>query len=331
VSVPNLVPSSPQAFAPGFLRTLDESTIRSEILHPRAATELVHCVEQDETEDCANARDGLSEVKGMGLVLLRRCEAKECEVAEHRIIRGEQSEVDRNGLVDRRVVKPLGDAFPLGLRSDLLANVWPVIWRMGIVDMRQECRAFSPQVWAASQHIAGSAHLGRIDRGFWQQAAASQGGHLVRVDLVIFGLAAVHGFHRARLSQDKGHLFLSAEGGEPIPGEDTCNGHDKAVAVGSNGLEERCRSGFPMAVYKPRALLTQDTDVQASGMSIDTTGKWMLVGVEAHEVSSFLGNLHFPLPAYHRGRLRGRPQSLSRACKRRLPALYLYGGTCENS
>jgi len=27
--------------------------------------------------------------------------------------------------------------------------------------------------------------------------------------------------------------------------------------------------------------------------------------VEAHEVSSFLGNLNFPLPAYHCGMLRG--------------------------
>jgi hypothetical protein len=31
----------------------------------------------------------------------------------------------------------------------------------------------------------------------------------------------------------------------------------------------------------------------------------MLVGVEAHKVSSFLGNLNFPLPAYHCGMLRG--------------------------
>jgi hypothetical protein len=32
-------------------------------------------------------------------------------------------------------------------------------------------------------------------------------------------------------------------------------------------------------------------------MQIDPTGKWVLVGVEAHEVSSFLGNLDCPRPA----------------------------------
>jgi hypothetical protein len=60
VSVPNRVPSSAQAFAPGFFRTRDESTIRRDILHPWEAIDLVHFVAPDETEDCANARHGLS-------------------------------------------------------------------------------------------------------------------------------------------------------------------------------------------------------------------------------------------------------------------------------
>jgi hypothetical protein len=76
----------------------------------------------------------------------------------------------------------------------------------------------------------------------------------------------VNGFHIERVSQDKGNIFLSAEIGEPLPGEDTFNGHDKAVAVGSNGLEKRFRSGFHIAVYEHLAILTQDTDVHASGM-----------------------------------------------------------------
>jgi len=59
VSMPQLVPRSAQAFAPGFLRPLDESTIRSEILHTWAAIDLVHCVEQDETEDFATTRHSL--------------------------------------------------------------------------------------------------------------------------------------------------------------------------------------------------------------------------------------------------------------------------------
>jgi len=74
VSVPNLMPSSVQAFAPGCLRTLDQATIRSAILHTGEASDLVHCVEPHETEDFANARHGLASGKGMGIVLLRGCE-----------------------------------------------------------------------------------------------------------------------------------------------------------------------------------------------------------------------------------------------------------------
>jgi hypothetical protein len=246
-------------------------------------------------------------------VWLSRVDAQACEGAEHLIIIGDPSEVDLNGLVDSRVVKPLGDAFTIGLISDVRADFWHVIWRMGILAMCQERRALAPQVCAASKHITGRAPLGRIDIGVWKHAAAEQGGHLVRVDCVIVGLAAVNGFHSARVSQDTGNIFVSAEIGEPIPGEETVNGHDKAVAVGRNGLETRFRSGLHMAVSEHLAILTQDTAVQASGLSIDTTVKLMLVGVEAHEVSSFLGNLHFPRPAYHCGMLRGEASIIIRA------------------
>ena len=266
VSVPHLVPRRAPACAPGVFRTLDESTIRRELLHPWEAIARVHCVEPDATEDLAHTRHRLQEVKGMGLGWLRRFEDQEFEGAEQRIRRGEQSPVDRHGLLHSRVVKPRGDAFTLGCIRDVLAALGQVIWRSGSVDMGPALRACAQQVGAASQHSTRRAPPGRLDRGCWKHPAAAQGGNRLRVDCVSFGRAAVKGFHRARVSQDKGHSFLSAEVGEPIPGEETCNGHDKAVAVGRNGLEKRCRSGVHIAVYEPLALLTHDTDVHASGM-----------------------------------------------------------------
>lgn len=59
VGVANLVPRRAQTFPSGCFRTLDESTLGREILHPGEAVELVNFVEQDETQDLANARDGL--------------------------------------------------------------------------------------------------------------------------------------------------------------------------------------------------------------------------------------------------------------------------------
>ena len=52
--------------------------------------------------------------------MLGRLEDKECEVVEHRLIRGEQCAVACTSLVARRVVKPLGDTCTIGFISDLL-------------------------------------------------------------------------------------------------------------------------------------------------------------------------------------------------------------------
>jgi hypothetical protein len=46
-----------------------------------------------------------------------------------------------------------------------------------------------------------------------------------------------------------------------------------------------------MAVEQDFTIVAQDTDIHASGMQIDTAVKWMLMGVESHEVSSFVVNL----------------------------------------
>ena len=87
----------------------------------------------------------------MGLVLLRRCEDKACEVAEPLSRRSAQSEGALHGLVDRRVGTPLGAACPIDFLSDLLADFWQVVLTVGLLDMRQEFRAFAHEVCAAAQ------------------------------------------------------------------------------------------------------------------------------------------------------------------------------------
>src|SRR4030095_11218101 len=100
------------------------------------------------------------------------------------------------------------------------------------------------------------------------------------------------------MSQDKGNIFLRAEVGEPISGEDTFHGHDEAVPVGSDGFEKGFWRRFHIAVHKHLPVLVEDTDVHAAGVQIDPAVKLMLGVVKSHEVSSFIGNLFFPLPAY---------------------------------
>ena len=63
--------------------------------------------------------------------------------------------------------------------------------------------------------------------------------------------------------------------------------------IGGHGLEKGVGSGFHIAVQQDFPVVAQNTDVHASGMQVDAAVKWVLIGVESHEVSSFLGNLAF--------------------------------------
>jgi len=95
------------------------------------------------------------------------------------------------------------------------------------------------------------------------------------------------------MAQDEGNAFYSTEVSEPIPGEDAFHRHDQPLSIRGNRLEEGFRGGFHVAVQHDFTIMTQDTDVHAAGMQVDAAVKWVLIGVESHEVSSFLGNLAF--------------------------------------
>ena len=100
----------------------------------------------------------------------------------------------------------------------------------------------------APQEVTGGAHLSWINIGLWEHPPSEQGCNLLRIDLVVFGLAAVDGFHIKGMSQDERNALVRTEVGEPIPSEDACHGHDQSVPIGRNGLEEGFRSGFHIAV-----------------------------------------------------------------------------------
>ena len=100
-----------------------------------------------------------------------------------------------------------------------LPRAGKVILAVGVVHMRQECAAFVRQRHAAPEEVAGGAHLGGIDVRLREHAAAEQDGNLLRVDLVIFGLAAMDGLHGEGMTEDERDLFIGAEVGEPVPGE----------------------------------------------------------------------------------------------------------------
>jgi hypothetical protein len=83
--------------------------------------------------------------------------------------------------------------------------------------MGQELGPFPREIQATPEEVPGGAPLGRIDLGVWQHPAAQEASNFVRIDLVIFGLAAVDGLHREGMAQDEGNPLLGAEVGQPGP------------------------------------------------------------------------------------------------------------------
>ena len=92
----------------------------------------------------------------------------------------------------------------------------------------------------------------------------------------------------------KGNPRLRTAGGQPVPGEETCDGHHQAVTRGRHGLEEGCRSGWHGAVPQDVPRLVHETDRHAPGMQVDPAGQWVRRVSNRLEVSSSLASDFFP-------------------------------------
>jgi hypothetical protein len=67
--------------------------------------------------------------------------------------------------------------------------------------------------------VSGRAHLHRGDVGWGHQAAAQEDRHLVGVNFIVLGFAAMKRLPLEGRAQDNGNPFLPPEIREPIPGE----------------------------------------------------------------------------------------------------------------
>jgi hypothetical protein len=302
-----------QPCATRFRATWAQAARRRDSLPAGEPGEPVDCLAPPKAEDVANAGPGLSSIQGRGVLVCRGLADRACSVATALGVSGAQGHVDCEGLGPRGGGTALSDAVAVGLVRDVLADLGPVVWTRGLLPMGQPCRAVVPQVGAAPEASARGAHGGGRDRGRWAQATTQQHRHVVGIERVVCGLAAVHGCHGERMTEDDGEACGSTQIGEPVPGAETRNGHHQSVTRGRHGLEDRFGRGLHGAVQQNVAGAVHDTDVQAPGMHVDTAVTWVLRGVEAPEVSSCIGNRSFPLPADHWGMLRGEASSIIKA------------------
>ncbi len=69
MGIADLRAGGPVAFARGFLGTCDESARGHEILHARETVDVMDVVEQEHTQNRADAGDGLQSIQGLRIVL----------------------------------------------------------------------------------------------------------------------------------------------------------------------------------------------------------------------------------------------------------------------
>jgi hypothetical protein len=78
------------------------------------------------------------------------------------------------------------------------------------------------------------------------------------IDLIVFCFASMDCFHVEGVAQDKRNVFLCAEVGNPIPGEDTLNGNDNIFSERSDRLEKDVGVCFDVPMQNDLPLLGED-------------------------------------------------------------------------
>jgi hypothetical protein len=88
------------------------------------------------------------------------------------------------------------------------------------------------------------------------------------------------------MPEHKGNTFASAESGKPIPGEEAFDTDNKVLPGGCDGCEKGVWAGGHMPVHQDFPIPVQETEGHGTSVQVDATIKWVLLGVESHEVSS---------------------------------------------
>jgi hypothetical protein len=223
-------------------------------------------IEPHEAEDWANAGHRWQERQGSSVMVLSGLDTGAFQVGEQRVVVGDEGQVDFAGLLPRWVGNALSDAVSVRLVRDVLAALGQVVWASGMLHMGQQFSALAPQVGAATSEVAGRAHRGGIDLGLGEHAATPQRRNLVGIDRVMFGLAAVNGVHLEGMPQDEGKTLVRTAISQPVPGEQTFDGHHEAVTIGRHGLQKGCGGGLHIPVDEDLSLPVQDAEVHGAGL-----------------------------------------------------------------
>ena len=160
------------------------------------ASDVMHFLPEHEPEALANAWDGLEPIQGVGIMRLVRRDNGQCQIPEQRIIGPTQSKVDFCALSPGRIRNPSCNPVTGGLIGELRADLGQIVLNNG----RLAGHASTAQPGGASDAFAvGAGRAWPACRRDARTPAATcppqEHRNFWGVDRVVFGLAAMEGFH----------------------------------------------------------------------------------------------------------------------------------------
>ena len=162
----------------------------------------------------------------------------------------------------------------------------PNVLAPGILNVSKKLGSFVHEMVAAAEQIPGSSHSGGINVSLGQHAAPQQDGNFVGIDFVVFGFAAVDGFHVEGMSENERDFFFFTQIRNPVPGKNAFHRHNDVFPERFNGQQEMAGSGFHIPAQADIIFLVKDAEIHFAGVQVNAAIEFVLSGIKIHLVSS---------------------------------------------
>ncbi len=275
-------------FAGRFFLRFHQTAVGHEILHAGEARDVMNLIQKHKPKNLADTGNRIEQMKAIGIVLFGMAQDFQFDLVEQVVVEADPFQIEGNVGLDAGIGEAFGNTFTVTPIGDLLSDVGKVVLVIRDLDVSQQFGPLAHQMHPAAEQVSSRTHAFRIDVSLRDHPASQQNGDLVAVNLVVLGLSAVNGFHVQGVTQNEGNIFSSAQIGKPVPGEDTFDRNDDALAEGSDRFEKRIGIGFHVAMKNDRTGLIENAHIHGSSVQIDSAIMWVLLSVKSHRASSFI-------------------------------------------
>ncbi len=172
MSVTDLFTTGTVFFAVGFFDALDQTAVGDEVLDLGEASDGFDLVEDDQTEDSADPRDGLKQGIGSQIVFFGTGNDIAFELGQEVVVGFNDFQINSHAFLNGGVIEAFGDAFTVLGFGNASQGIRKVILASGVLDMGKELSPFSHEVISPSEEISGRPHPCGIDISLGKHAAS---------------------------------------------------------------------------------------------------------------------------------------------------------------